>query len=88
MAAKMYTYDEWNAKGYFVRKGEKAVFGKGKFLFSETQVESKSNKAVTAKKVTINTNVSEDRWEESFYDNLDADELRELGALDDSDIPF
>ncbi len=88
MAAKMYTYDEWNAKGYFVRKGEKAVFGKGKFLFSETQVESKSNRAGTGKKVPMNTNVSEDRWEESFYDNLDVDEVRELGHSDDLDIPF
>lgn len=40
---KYYTYDKWNALGYYVRKNERAMKWnkKGVALFSEKQVEEK-----------------------------------------------
>ena len=89
MNLKMHTYDEWNEKGFFVRKGEKATFKKGKHLFFENQVEKKGktpysspvkekhNYADYRPSNAVPELIAEGDWRKKFDASLDVDEQME-----------
>jgi len=100
MPKKAYTYDEWNEKGYFVRKGEKATFKNGKHLFFEGQVEKKGKKpySTPAKKEHDYTKytpqyavpklIAEGNYTKRFDASLDIDEQEEYWGISEGDLPF